>query len=85
MWTDQLGHNIQVVGLIEEADGHVWRGDLAQGKATMVLLKDRRVVAAVMVNQGKERKALEALIRDRRVVDLALLGDLCVSLKTVAA
>lgn len=28
----------------------------------MVLLKDRRVVAAVMVNQGKERKALEALV-----------------------
>jgi 3-phenylpropionate/trans-cinnamate dioxygenase ferredoxin reductase subunit len=43
------------------------------------------VVAAVMVNQGKERKALEALIRDRRVVDPVLLGDLCVSLKAVAA
>ncbi|VVP94115.1 Rhodocoxin reductase [Pseudomonas fluorescens] len=85
MWTDQLGHNIQVVGLIDDADAHVWRGDLAQGKATLVLLKAQRVVAAVMVNQGKERKALEALIRDRRPVDLALLGDVSVSLKAVAA
>jgi 3-phenylpropionate/trans-cinnamate dioxygenase ferredoxin reductase subunit len=85
MWTDQLGHNIQVVGLIEEADGHVWRGDLAQDKATLVLLREGRVVAAVMVNQGKERKALEALIRERRVVDQTLLGDLSVSLKAVAA
>lgn len=85
MWTDQLGHNIQVVGLIDEADGHVWRGDLGQGKATLVLLKARQVVAAVMVNQGKERKALEALIRDRRVVDPGLLSDVSVSLKTVAA
>jgi len=42
------------------------------------------VVAAVMVNQGKERKALEALIRERRVVDKALLSDLSVSLKAVA-
>jgi len=84
MWTDQLGHNIQVVGLIDDADGHVWRGDLGQGKAIMVLLRDGRVVAAVMVNQGKERKALEALIRERRVVDKALLSDLSVSLKAVA-
>jgi 3-phenylpropionate/trans-cinnamate dioxygenase ferredoxin reductase subunit len=85
MWTDQLGHNIQVVGMIDDADGHVWRGDLGQGRATMVLLRDGRVVAAVMVNQGKERKALEALIRERRVVDKALLSDLSVSLKAVAA
>ncbi|NBA94843.1 NAD(P)/FAD-dependent oxidoreductase [Pseudomonas sp. R5(2019)] len=85
MWTDQFGHNIQVVGLIDEADGHVWRGDLAQGKATMVLLKECRVVAAVMVNQGKERKALEALIRGRRQIDEALLSDVSVSLKAVAA
>ncbi|MGO2450725.1 NAD(P)/FAD-dependent oxidoreductase [Pseudomonas taetrolens] len=85
MWTDQLGHNIQVVGLIDDADEHVWRGDLAQGKATLVLFREQRVVAAVMINQGKERKALEGLIRDRRVVDRALLGDVSVSLKAVAA
>ncbi|MVV51680.1 benzene 1,2-dioxygenase [Pseudomonas sp. PB120] len=85
MWTDQLGHNIQVVGLIDEADALVWRGDLDQDKATLVLLKEGRVVAGVMVNQGKERKALESLIRDRRVVDQALLSDLSVSLKAVAA
>lgn len=85
MWTDQFAHNIQVVGLIDDADNHVWRGDLGQGKATLIMLKDDRVVAGVMINQGKDRKAVEALIREHRVIDKARLADISVPLKAIAA
>lgn len=85
MWTDQLGHNIQVVGVLDDGAEQVWRGDLGEGRATLVLLRDSRVVAAVMINQGKERKVLEALIRQRKVIDRQLLGDPSVTLKAVAA
>ncbi|MDH4872015.1 FAD-dependent oxidoreductase [Pseudomonas sp. BN515] len=83
MWSDQFEHNIQVVGEVEGHDHSVLRGDLDGGEATLVLLDDSRIVGAVMINQGKERKVLEKLIAERRPVDVHRLADPGVKLKSL--
>lgn len=84
MWTDQFGHNIQVVGVPQPGDVVVPRGDLLTGKATLVHLRDGVVTGGVMINQGRDRKALEALVAQGCAPDIARLADLTVNLKQVA-
>ena len=81
MWSDQFGHNIQVVGVVEDFDQQILRGDPSAHKATWVLLKDGLIIGAVMLNQAKDRKPLEALINSRTPVDPALLADANTALK----
>ena len=81
MWSDQFGHNIQVVGVVDGFDQQILRGNPNAHKATWVLLKDGLVIGAVMLNQAKDRKPLEALINSRHLVDLELLADETVQLK----
>jgi len=85
MWSDQFGHNIQVVGAIEDFDQQVLRGNPAEHQATWILLKEGRVVGGVMINQAKDRKPLEALINSRALIDSELLADSKVALKKLAA
>ena len=85
MWSDQFGHNLQVVGNIEVFDQQILRGDPQAHKATWVLLKDGCVVGGVMINQAKDRKPLEALINAATPVDSALLADEKTALKKLAA
>lgn len=85
MWTDQFDQNIQVVGVPQADDEVVVRGDLSTGKATLVHLRLGRVVGGVMINQGRDRRPLEALVERNTVVEKARLADPNVSLKQVAA
>ncbi|CDZ94109.1 NAD(P)/FAD-dependent oxidoreductase [Pseudomonas saudiphocaensis] len=85
MWSDQFGHNIQVVGTIEGFDQQVLRGNPAEHQATWLLLKEGRVVGGVMINQAKDRKPLEALINSRALIDRELLADSNLTLKKLAA
>ncbi|MGU7768636.1 NAD(P)/FAD-dependent oxidoreductase [Burkholderia sp. MR1-5-21] len=86
MWTDQFGRNIQVVGLPGADDVSVVRGDAAfDGPATVVHLRDGIVTGAVMLDRGRDRRALEALlgmdVRDR----VGALADASVPLKELGA
>lgn len=85
MWSDQFGHNLQVVGSVEAFDQQILRGDPQAHKATWVLLKEGRVVGGVMINQAKDRKPLEALINAAVPVDSALLADEKTALKKLVA
>ncbi|EQB15078.1 MULTISPECIES: NAD(P)/FAD-dependent oxidoreductase [Novosphingobium] len=83
MWTDQLGHNIQVVGFCA-GDREVVRGDPATGKACLFQLDGDRLVGAVLLGEGKQRKHVERLILDRVPVTDAQLGDPVQALKALA-
>lgn len=85
MWSDQLGHNIQVVGMPHAHDAFTVRGELGSGPATVVATREGRVTGGVMVNQGRERRHLENLARNRTQVDLERLADASVSLKELAS
>lgn len=82
MWTDQLGHNIQVVGFCGERE--VVRGDLETGKACLFQLEGDRLVGAVLLGEGKQRKHVERLILDRVPMNDSQLGDAALQLKALA-
>ena len=81
MWTDQLGHAIQVTGLPEATDATVVRGDLNAANATVISLRDGCVSAGVTINQSRDRRYLEALVKSRKRIDPQQLGNALVSLK----
>jgi 3-phenylpropionate/trans-cinnamate dioxygenase ferredoxin reductase subunit len=81
MWTDQLGHAIQVTGLSGATDATVVRGDLNAASATVISLRDGCVSAGVTINQSRDRRHLEALVKSRRRIDPQQLGNALISLK----
>ena len=81
MWTDQFGHNIQVVGLPDAGDTAIVRGNADLDPATVVLLRDGRVTGGVMIDQGRDRRYLEALLGHAPKVPLEQLADPAMPLK----
>lgn len=81
MWTDQLGHAIQVTGVPDSTDATVVRGDLNAASATVISLRDGCVSAGVTINQSRDRRHLEALVKSRRRLDPQQLGNALISLK----
>jgi 3-phenylpropionate/trans-cinnamate dioxygenase ferredoxin reductase component len=84
MWTDQLGHAIQVTGVHEPGDEIVVRGSLSSADATVISLRDGCVTAGVTVNQSRERRHLERLVSARKRIDAGRLADTSVPLKELA-
>lgn len=85
MWTDQLGHNIQVVGQPDPRDDVVLRGEPGAGPCAAFSVRDGRIVAGVLVNAGRERRFLEKLVESAAPVDLARLANARTPLKELAA
>nr|WP_315594130.1 FAD-dependent oxidoreductase [uncultured Cupriavidus sp.] len=83
MWTDQLGHNIQVVGHPGDADELVVRHGASGDPATMLLLRGGQIVCGVLIDNGRERKHLEALVRHGARVELDRLADPAIPLKAL--
>lgn len=85
MWTDQLGHNIQVVGQPGDADDIVVRHGASGAPATMLLLADGKLVGGVLIDNGRERKHLEVLVRHGSQIDRSRLADAAIPLKALAS
>jgi 3-phenylpropionate/trans-cinnamate dioxygenase ferredoxin reductase subunit len=85
MWTDQFDRNIQVVGVYEPGDLVVSRGSFDDGASSMLWMHAGRVAGGVLLDNGRERKQLEALVRRGAQVDAAVLQDPQMSLKELAA
>ncbi|WP_323019437.1 NAD(P)/FAD-dependent oxidoreductase [Pararhodobacter sp.] len=81
MWSDQLGHNIQVVGLWAEGARTVARGE---GGEVLFWLDDQEAVAGgVLLDRGRERRFLEKLVEGKVKADPAKLADSSVPLKSL--
>jgi len=81
MWTDQLGHNIQVTGVPDPDDAVIVLGSLEEASATVVSVRDGRVSAGVTVNQSRERRHIGRLVETGARLDVARLAHARVPLK----
>ncbi|WP_306391924.1 NAD(P)/FAD-dependent oxidoreductase [Telluria beijingensis] len=84
MWTDQHGRNIQVVGMYTPGDLVVSRIAPSEASGVLLWLHEGRVAGGMLVDCGRERKQLEALVRRGAAVDAAILGDPAIPLKELA-
>jgi 3-phenylpropionate/trans-cinnamate dioxygenase ferredoxin reductase subunit len=81
MWSDQFSRNIQVVGIYTPGDTVIARGEVTRDSGTLLWLHEGRVAGGVLINSGRERKHLEALVSHRASVDAEKLADPAVALK----
>lgn len=81
MWSDQLGHNIQVVGLWAEGARTVARGE--GGEMLFWLDDDGAVAGGVLLDRGRERRFLEKLVEGKVRADPAKLADSAIPLKAL--
>jgi 3-phenylpropionate/trans-cinnamate dioxygenase ferredoxin reductase subunit len=73
-WSDQYALRMQVAGLAY-GDDEVVRGDIGQGKFSLVQLQQGRIVGAACVNNAREFMALKRLIAAGAKPQRALLAD----------
>jgi 3-phenylpropionate/trans-cinnamate dioxygenase ferredoxin reductase subunit len=82
-WTDQAGHNLQIVGEPDlDLTPHV-RGDLAAGSATLFWTRDGVVTAAATVGRPREIRPATKLVAARAAVEPTRLIDESVALNRV--
>ena len=84
-WSDQYEHNLQYAGFDTEWDELVVRGSMEERNFTAFYRKDRRVLAVVAVNRGKDLRRSMPLIKAREHIDAAKLCDLDVDLRELAS
>ena len=80
-WSDQFDHKLLIVGLSQDHDQELVRGDPAAGSFSVCYLKDRELVALEAVNHSKDYMAARKLIAERTRLDPARVIDAQVGLK----
>lgn len=84
-WSDQYEHNLQYAGFHTQWDELVVRGSMEERNFVAFYRKDRRILAAVALNRGRDLRHSMPLIRAREPVDAARLCDLDVDLRALAS
>ena len=82
-WSDQYGLNLQMVGLPEDWDQIVMRGDMAAQKFTAFYLRDRLVIGANAVNSPRELRLARMFMEQGTRPDPAALADPNIPLKSL--
>jgi 3-phenylpropionate/trans-cinnamate dioxygenase ferredoxin reductase subunit len=85
MWTDQFTRNIQVVGVYCQGDIVISRKAFGADSGSMLWLHDGCVAGGVLLDNGRERRQLEALVLRASRIDAETLRNPQVSLKELAA
>ena len=80
-WSDQFDSKLLIVGLSQDYDRQVLRGDPATRSFSVCYLKDRELIAVETVNHSKDYMAGRKLIADRALMDLDKLPDPSIPLK----
>lgn len=84
VWSDQYSLNIQFLGWSEPHAEKVVRGEPGRRSWSLIQVLDGRVIGAVLVNAGRERRPIERLIKNRTAVDAAQLADTGIALRQLA-
>jgi 3-phenylpropionate/trans-cinnamate dioxygenase ferredoxin reductase subunit len=84
-WSDQYHHKLIIVGLAQDHDRVVLRGDPAQHSFSCCYLRDGELIAVDTVNQAKDQMAARRLVAARARPDLAKLPDAAIPLKDCVA
>lgn len=83
VWTDQYDLNLQFLGHTSERNRYLIRGDVAAGKWALFEKDGDTLVAATLVNTGRERRTIERLIARRAEVKDQNLTDPAFDLKAL--
>lgn len=84
MWTDQLGHNLQVVGFWTEASEEVARGVPGEKGSSLYWTSDGVLMGGVLFDNGRDRRFLEALVQNKANVPRESLSNPEIRLKKLA-
>jgi len=84
-WSDQYDAKLQIVGLAEERDERVMRGDPGAGAFTVFHLRDGALVAAETVNGMRDHIACRKLVGAQARPSREALADSSVPLASLAA
>ena len=82
-WSDQYDVNIQLVGLPENWDETVTRGDPAAGQFITFYLKGGKIDGAAAMNNGRDVRFARRLMQAEKIVDPARLADPSVKLQAL--
>ncbi|MCY4310234.1 MAG: FAD-dependent oxidoreductase [Rhodospirillaceae bacterium] len=84
VWSDQHDVNLQITGCPDTWNELVWRGNPDDGGATVFYLDGGRIVAVNTINNGREMRPAQRLMKSGRTFDAATLADLSVKLIKLA-
>jgi len=74
-WSDQFDSKLLIVGLSQDHDRQVLRGDPASRSFSVCYLKGRELLAVEAVNHSKDYMAARKLIAERALMHLDKLAD----------
>jgi 3-phenylpropionate/trans-cinnamate dioxygenase ferredoxin reductase subunit len=80
-WSDQFDNKLLIVGLSQDYDRQVLRGDPASRSFSVCYLKGRELLALEAVNHSKDYMSARKLIAERTLLDPGKLADNELALK----
>jgi 3-phenylpropionate/trans-cinnamate dioxygenase ferredoxin reductase component len=80
-WSDQFDNKLLIVGLSQDHDRQVLRGDPASRSFSVCYLKGRELLAVEAVNHSKDYMAARKLIAERALMHVDKLADSELALK----
>lgn len=80
-WSDQFDSKLLIVGLSQDHDRQILRGDAATRSFSVCYLKGRELICVETVNHSKDYMAARKLIADRALMALDKLADPDIPLK----
>ena len=80
-WSDQFDNKLLIVGLSQDYDRQVLRGDPASRSFSVCYLKGSELLAVEAVNHSKDYMAARKLIADRTPLNADRLADASLALK----
>jgi 3-phenylpropionate/trans-cinnamate dioxygenase ferredoxin reductase subunit len=80
-WSDQFDNKLLIVGLSQDYDSQVLRGDPAARSFSVCYLKGRELLAVEAVNHSKDYMAARKLIAERVLMNPEKLADGGIALK----
>ncbi|MCY4397279.1 MAG: FAD-dependent oxidoreductase [Rhodospirillaceae bacterium] len=84
VWSDQHDVNLQMTGAPEHWDRLVWRGNPDDGPATVFYLADGKIVAVNTLNNGREMRPSQMMMRGGKAFEAEALADTSVKLLKLA-
>ncbi|WP_248148089.1 NAD(P)/FAD-dependent oxidoreductase [Microbacterium aoyamense] len=83
-WSHQFDTKLQTVGLFNDYDDFVVRGDVESGSFTVAYLREGVVIALDCINSTRDFAQGKSLVPARRTVAVDLLADTSIGLKDLA-
>jgi len=80
-WSDQYDNKLLIVGLSQDYDSQVLRGDPATRSFSVCYLKGRELLAVEAVNHSKDYMAARKLIAERTPLNVEKMADPQIGLK----